>query len=78
MITQSLQRMPYGIRFMARETLSAVKVSTPIYGLGFGLTGFDRASSLMSLQSITPLASLDWSTTDISTLLSCTSYLKAR
>ncbi|KZT72473.1 ras GTPase-activating protein [Daedalea quercina L-15889] len=28
-ITQSLQRMPYGVRFMARETLSAVKRKFP-------------------------------------------------
>lgn len=29
-ITSSLQRMPYGMRYMARETLNAVKVSPRI------------------------------------------------
>lgn len=75
-ITQSLQRMPYGIRYMARETLSAVKVSTPSYRLDVELTRFDRASFLMNLQNITLLASLDWSTTDLSILLSCTYIFK--
>jgi hypothetical protein len=58
-IIQSTKRIPYGMRYLARETLAALRVRDIAAVSFLRLTLCNRSSSLMSQCQLTQHASVD-------------------